>query len=293
MGCWPSSAWGGGQCVTFSPWWALTMQGGGHEGWWHNGDCGGKRVVFVFGDCVCVCLWVVFVFDYELCLCLLMNSGKDQLRLVRPVFYQSWNFQDCERPKTGPLWQSWEFLVLGSLGPVQSQSFSVLRLDFQALIYGEMEADKNNESCVNHPWHHQIGHNKCTKLWRWHQISSKDASVCWCTSIPSKARTVSLLASFALRSPTSPVPLSGVVKCKLMEALELPTEMAQRDLNDALRHNAATHRPGKKRVSRRGEIVSRITAVSLSMLARSQYFFASGASDEPNMWAATMAACKN
>jgi len=46
-------------------------------------------VVFVFGDCVCVCLQVVFVFDYELCLCLLMNSGKDWLRPVRLVFYQS------------------------------------------------------------------------------------------------------------------------------------------------------------------------------------------------------------
>ena len=131
-----------------------------------------------------------------------------------------------------------------------------------------MEANENDESCVNRPRGRQMGHDKCTKLWRWYQTSSKDSPVCWRTSIPSKARTVSLLASFALRSPTLPIPLSGVAKCKLMEALESPAEMAQRDLNDALRHNAATRRPGKKSVLRRGEIVSRIMAASLSMSAK-------------------------
>ena len=51
--------------------------------------------------------------------------------------------------------------------------------------------------------------------------------------IPSKARMVPLLASFALRAPTSPVPLSSVTKCKLIDAMEAPAEMVQRDLNDA------------------------------------------------------------
>jgi len=107
-----------GWCVLFSPWWALTMQGGRHKGWWRDGGHGGKRV-----DCVCVCLQVVFVLDYELCLCLLMNSGKDWLDQSFIGLEISKIMRD-RRPDCGcGLWWSWEFLVLGSLGLVQSQSF--------------------------------------------------------------------------------------------------------------------------------------------------------------------------
>ena len=61
--------------------------------------------------------------------------------------------------------------------------------------------------------------------WPPQQALGRDLAVC---IILRKARTVFLLVSFALRSPTSPIPWSVVAKSKLMEALEPPAKMAQR-----------------------------------------------------------------
>jgi len=127
--CWCSFGWWHG--VVFGgqqPMWAvdgwcgqlmIDVGGSGHsdhgDGQWWPGvvvDGGLRKREEV---CVCVRLWGVFVFGYEL-----------WLRPVTPVFCQSsWssNFRNHERPKTR---RSWEFLVLGSLGPVQSRSFSSL-----------------------------------------------------------------------------------------------------------------------------------------------------------------------
>jgi hypothetical protein len=83
---------------------AVVMKGGDSDG-----DGSGGKSMFVF------------VFGYEFCL--VMSSSKDCLRLVRPVFCQSLNFRNRERPKTG-LWL-WSLMVLGISGLGQSWSSPV------------------------------------------------------------------------------------------------------------------------------------------------------------------------
>ena len=68
---------------------------------------------------------MVVVGREDLCLYLVMSSSKDQLRLVRPVFCQSLNFQNCERLKTGPWLQSLTVLGISSLGQSWSSPVSV------------------------------------------------------------------------------------------------------------------------------------------------------------------------
>ena len=105
--------WGSSQCRLahggHSRCETVVMKGGDGDG-----DGGGGKRGFVF------------VFGYEFCL--VTSSSKDRLRPVRPLFCWSLNFQNHERLKRRPdhscsLWWSLEFPVLGSLGPVQSQSF--------------------------------------------------------------------------------------------------------------------------------------------------------------------------
>ena len=103
--------------------------------------------------------------------------------------------------------------------------------------------------------------------------------------MPRRARTVSLLESFALRSPTSSVPSIGVAKCRVMVAFEPPAAMPHRARNDALRQSAAARRPGTRN-GREGEVnkgerVSRMIAASLRTSANRRYDLASGASDDP------------
>lgn len=100
------------------------------------------------------------------------------------------------------------------------------------------------------------------------------------TSIPARARTVSLLESFALRSPRSPRPVDGVAKCNEIAALEPPATMPQRALNVALAHKAVTRAQGKS-VPRMGEKTSMITARSFMMSARNRYIFVSGTREVP------------
>ena len=107
--------------------------------------------------------------------------------------------------------------------------------------------------------------------------------------MPKRAKTVSLLASLALRSPTSPLPFNGLAKCMVIAALEPPAEIEQRDLKTALRHKEATRSPGTGKAISRGESVSRITAVSFRTSASKRYVFASGYREEPKKWADKMA----
>lgn len=86
--------------------------------------------------------------------------------------------------------------------------------------------------------------------------------------MPRRARTVSLLESLALRSPTSPVPSMGVAKWRVMAALEPPAAMPQRARKEALRQRAPTRRLGMVWELRRGDRVSRMTAASLRESAR-------------------------
>jgi hypothetical protein len=112
------------------------------------------------------------------------------------------------------------------------------------------------------------------------------------TNIPDRARTVSLLASFAFNSPRSPVPLRGVAKCIVNAALDPPAETAHRARNDELRHNEAARKPDVVYVdvglrngtegrdmdmeSTTGENTSKAIAASLKTSARRRYVFASG-----------------
>lgn len=95
--------------------------------------------------------------------------------------------------------------------------------------------------------------------------------------MPKRESTVSLLVSFAFKSPTSPFPLTGVAKWMAIAAFAPPAEIPQRDLKAALRHRAMTRSPGMDlKVFKSGDRVSRITAVSLRISARRRYVFASG-----------------
>ena len=95
--------------------------------------------------------------------------------------------------------------------------------------------------------------------------------------MPKRESTVSLLVSFAFKSPISPLPLTGVAKWILIAAFAPPAEIAQRDLQAALRQRALTRSPGtNSKVFRSGDRVSRIMAISLRMSARRRYVFASG-----------------
>ena len=59
--CW-SSTWGGSQCVSFSPWWVLTMQGSRHEGWWVMGMVvEGKWCLYLVLSCLCLIMSCVCV----------------------------------------------------------------------------------------------------------------------------------------------------------------------------------------------------------------------------------------
>jgi len=90
------------------------------------------------------------------------------------------------------------------------------------------------------------------------------------TSIPKRANTVSLLASFALRSPTSPFPFTGLAKCIVIAAFEPPAEIPHRDLKTALRQRAPTRKLGRENEMNKGDIVSRMTAVSFKTSASSR-----------------------
>jgi hypothetical protein len=112
------------------------------------------------------------------------------------------------------------------------------------------------------------------------------------TNIPDRARTVSLLASFAFNSPRSPVPLRGVAKCIVNAALDPPAETAHRARNDELKHNEAARKPevvcadvglmngtegrNTDMESTTGENTSKAIAASLRTSARRRYVFASG-----------------
>lgn len=85
--------------------------------------------------------------------------------------------------------------------------------------------------------------------------------------MPKSARTVSLLASLALRSPTSPLPVRGVAKCIVIAALEPPAEIEHKDLKMALRQRKAIRSPGMENELKKGDSVSRITAVSFKTSA--------------------------
>ena len=84
----------------------VVMKGGDGDG-----DGGGGKRGFVF------------IFGYGFCL--VMSSSKDRLRLVRPVFCWSLNFQNHERLKTGPQLQSLMVLGISSLGQSWSSPVSV------------------------------------------------------------------------------------------------------------------------------------------------------------------------
>jgi len=88
------------------------------------------------------------------------------------------------------------------------------------------------------------------------------------TNIPRSARTVSLLESFALRSPTSPTPLTGVAKWRVMAAFEPPAAIPQSARHDELRHKAARRRPGIGYRDNEGDNVSRMMAASLRTSAK-------------------------
>lgn len=59
------------------------------------------------------------------------------------------------------------------------------------------------------------------------------------TSMPKSARTVSLLASFALRSPRSPGIRPDVAKCMVNAVFEPPATTPQRARNAPLKHSEA------------------------------------------------------
>jgi len=103
-------------CMSFSPSWALTMQSSSHKG-----------VVTVMGKVVAaggkLCLYLC---NYKLCLCLVTRTGWDQLDWSLVGLKISEIIRDWRLDWGCGLWQSWEFLVFGSLGPVQSRSFSSL-----------------------------------------------------------------------------------------------------------------------------------------------------------------------
>jgi len=99
--CGPKCCLAHGRCSQCE---AVVMKGGDSDG-----DGGGGRVVFVFG--------------YKLCLCLVMSSGWDWLDQSFVSLEISEIVRDWRLDHSCGLWWSWEFLVLGSLGLVQSWSF--------------------------------------------------------------------------------------------------------------------------------------------------------------------------
>ena len=91
--------------------------------WWPCGCCAEPPAceAWWWEERVCVCIWLQVLFGYKFCL--VTSSGKDQLRLVRPVFCWSLNFRNHERPKTRL--QLWSLMVLRISGLGQSGSGSV------------------------------------------------------------------------------------------------------------------------------------------------------------------------
>ena len=71
-------------------------------------------------------------------------------------------------------------------------------------------------------------------------IESHDYGGTWgLTSMPKSARTVSLLASFALRSPISPGIRPDAAKCIVNAVFEPPATTPQRARNAPLKHSDA------------------------------------------------------
>jgi hypothetical protein len=88
--------------------------------------------------------------------------------------------------------------------------------------------------------------------------------------------TVSLLESFAVRSPRSHVPVTGEAKCVDRAVLDPPAAIPQRERKDPLRQSAMTRidpgygrrTPKGRRIEfRSGESASRVMAVSLRISA--------------------------
>ena len=113
------------------------------------------------------------------------------------------------------------------------------------------------------------------------------------TSIPSNARTVSLLPSLALRSPTSPGRSPSTAKCTVSAALEPPATAPHSARSAPLRQRATTRKdefaPGftkgysidRVTNAKYGDRVSEIIAASFKMSARRRYVFASGVREVP------------
>ena len=110
--------------------------------------------------------------------------------------------------------------------------------------------------------------------------------------MPNRLRTVSLLPSFALSSPKSPLPTTGVAKCNERADFEPPATTPHKALKAALVQSTIiinTDDPDdshgiKNGIStelNRGRSESRVIAKSFNMSASKRYIFASGNSDVP------------
>ena len=102
--------------------------------------------------------------------------------------------------------------------------------------------------------------------------------------MPNNASTVSLLPSFAFRSPTSPGRFPAVAKCTVSAALEPPATAPQSARNAPLRHSAIILNAEvawsvgttkgyvrvRDREARYGESVSSTIAMSFRKSARSR-----------------------
>ncbi|KAG6871261.1 hypothetical protein C0993_003585, partial [Termitomyces sp. T159_Od127] len=69
-------------------------------------------------------------------------------------------------------------------------------------------------------------------------------------------------------SPTSPTPLIGVAKCRVIAALEPPPTIPHKALQEALKHKVPILSSGNEAELKTGEKISRITAASLRTSAR-------------------------
>lgn len=178
--------------------------------------------------------------------------------------------------------------------PLPIQSSQNKPSDAHIIDYN-MKPDEEEQHGIRGSWCCQVGYNQSTGLKGDYQYRNYLVKK-YPTSIPKSARTVSLLESLALRSPTSPIPPIGVAKWRVIDDLDPPAAMPHKARRDPLTQSAATRRAGiltgRDDETNKGETVSRIIAPSLTISASRRYVLASGESEDPMRYAPTIAASR-